>query len=191
MEIGSVFRQRRDIGHTGIQVTGTDSMPHNLLLLQNRHMILAVGIQAMPIRTPPGFFNEIFCHIQIFPVSGHFIQFGKSHFDNRMAGGYMFLHFVRTEILTDQICIFDGDIKQATFACRLIMGHGSLIKMPAVIELMAVQFFPTACPPPAIQPFAFIRHTGSQVAVRFLCSSDQRNDTVQVSIQIRIIFNGK
>ena len=111
MEISRIMHQGSHIRHTGIQIAGTNRMPHDFILLKNRFVILAISIQPMSVCSTSCFFYEILRHIKVFLITGDFIQFCQSHLDDRMTRRNVFLPFIRSEYLTNQIRILDGYIQ--------------------------------------------------------------------------------
>ena len=93
--------------------------------------IFAVGIIAFKMSP---FFYKIFGSFEIFLFVGDSIQFHQSHFNNLMARRNMF--FIMTEDAAHQVGIFQSNIQQISFSCRLIVGSGSLIQMTGVVQLM-------------------------------------------------------
>lgn len=68
------------------------------------------------------------------------------------------------------------------------MRYGSLVEVTAVVQLVAVELFPSGTAPPSGEAVAFVCHTGCQVAVGFLCCSYYGNDTVEIMVQFRVVF---
>ncbi len=73
VEICAVFRERGHIGHTRIKIAGTHCMAHNLLLVEDRHMILGIGARLASVGEAPCLLYKIFCLVEIFLVARHLI----------------------------------------------------------------------------------------------------------------------
>ena len=179
------------IGHSGIQIAGTDGMAHDLILLKNRFMVLTIGIQFVSVCSASRFFYEILRHIEVFLITGDFIQFCQSHLNDRMTRRNVLLPFIRSEYLTNQIGILDCHIQQCPFSGCPIMSDSRFVEMSAVVQFVAVDLFPAGTAPPTRQTRTFIGNTGRQVTVRFLCCRYDGNHTVEIMIQFRIILYGQ
>ena len=103
----------------------------------------------------------------------------------------MLLSFIRTKDLTYQVGILDSYIKEITLPCCTIMSNGSFIQMTAIIKFMTINLFPTTLSPPTGKAIAFISNTSGKIAIRFLSSSNQGNNAIQISIQRFIIFHSQ
>ena len=163
-------------------------MTDNFLLLKYWHMVLTVCIQFVTVCSTSGFFNEIFRHVEIFLVAGHLIKFCQSHLNYRMSGRNMFLIFTRTENFTNQIGILDCHIEQSSFTCCLIMSNSCFIQVSGVIQLMTVYFLPSFCSPPSGQACTFVGNTCCKISVRFLSCGNYSDNTIQITVQILVIF---
>ncbi len=108
-----------------------------------------------------------------------------------MSGRTMYLTGIRTKSLTDQVCIFNGNIQKGLLASCLIMSYSRLYQMATIIEFMRIQFFPLMSPPPTRKTVAFIGYTSCKIAIRLLCRRDNGNDTVKIMIQFCIIMYGQ
>ncbi len=56
---------------------------------------------------------------------------------------------------------------------------------------MTINLFPTTLSPPTGKAIAFISNTSGKIAIRFLSSSNQGNNAIQISIQRFIIFHSQ
>jgi hypothetical protein len=77
----------------------------------------------MAVCAPPSFIDEVAGHIQVLGLPGDPVEFNERHFDDRMAGWYVFLVFTGPEYLAYQIGIFNGHIQQGMFSSSLLMSH--------------------------------------------------------------------
>lgn len=73
MEISRIMSKGCHICHTRIEVAGTYGVAHDFVLLQDGLMVLAVFAQLVPVGAPSGFFDEVFRHVEVFPVARHLI----------------------------------------------------------------------------------------------------------------------
>ena len=106
-------------------------------------MILAVGVESVSVGSAACFFNEISGQIKVLFLSRYFIQFGESHFYNRVSRRDVLLTFFGTENFTDKVSVFDGYIQKVSFSCCQIMSYGRLVHVSAVIQFMAVDLLPS------------------------------------------------
>ena len=103
----------------------------------------------------------------------------------------MDLPFIGTKCLAHQIGILDSHIQQRAFASRFIVGDRSLVEVPAVIQLMAVDFLPSVCSPPSGQAGALVGDASGQIAIRLLRLGNDMNHAVKVMIQFFIIMRSQ
>ena len=73
VKISRIFSERCYVCHARIQVSGSYSMSHYFVLLQDRLMILAIFIQSMTVGSAPSLFYEVLRHLQVVAVSCHLI----------------------------------------------------------------------------------------------------------------------
>ena len=111
--------------------------------------------------------KKIGCGVQISSLAGHPVELYQCQFNLLMSGVTPFLSFAGAEYLTDQICIFPGDVQDLRLPGGLIVSSRCLYHVPCCIKL--VSFY-------QIRPL--LRRlidcvVGVQVSVRLLCPSYQ------------------
>ena len=73
VEISRIMRQGSYVRHSGIEVAGTNRMTDDFLLLEDGHVVLAIGVQLMTVSPPPCFLDEVASHIQVLFISRYLI----------------------------------------------------------------------------------------------------------------------
>ena len=120
---------------------------YEAVLLYDRLVSLRIGIATLCLTTH---IKEISCFVKVFFVFGQDIELAKSHLCYLMPGNYMRLSLVRTNLAANTIGISNGNIKEVTFPCCLIVGTCRLKKVTKVIEFMRnyLHLLPTltSCP---------------------------------------------
>ncbi len=108
-----------------------------------------------------------------------------------MPGGVLYLAFAIAERLAHKVGVLDSHIEKRLLPCGEIVGHGSLIKVAAVVELMAVDFFPAVSAPPSRKALALVGDTSGEIAVRLLGSSNEIDHTVEIVVELGVILHGE
>ena len=73
MKVSRIMRNGSHVCYARIQIAGAYGMSNDFVLFQDRFMVLALCIEAMPVRTPSGFFHKIAGFGQVFFVSRYLV----------------------------------------------------------------------------------------------------------------------
>ena len=149
MEISRITSQCGNVGNSTKEITCTNSMSDNLVLLKNGFVVLGVFRGLMAIGATPRLFHKITSAFQVAFVACHLIQFAKSHLYDGMTTRTMNLPFIGAKRLANQVSVLDGDIQKALLPRSTIVSHRTLNEMAAVVELVRVDFLPFVCTPPS------------------------------------------
>ena len=135
------------VSHTGIHITGTDSMPPCLRLLNDGFVTLRIEVTTTRLATVV---QQELRFIKIFLLTCQHIEASQCHLRDLMTWHHTSLTCIRSHLTDDTVSITFGDIQEFFASCRLIVGAGSIHHVTEVIQLMAqeVLHFPAllACP---------------------------------------------
>ena len=101
-------------------------MTNDLLLLQDRHVILRVLAGLVAVGATSCLIDKILGAFEVFLVARYLIQLAECHLDDGVSTWTMNLPFVRTKSLADEVCVLNGDIEKGLLTCSPIVGHSTL-----------------------------------------------------------------
>ena len=99
-------------------------------------MILGILTGTVTIGATACLLDKILGTVEVFLVACHLVELAECHLYDGVTTGTMDLSLVRTEGLTYEIGILDSDVQESLLTCSAVVGHCTLDKMTAVIELM-------------------------------------------------------
>ena len=194
LQIITIVLQGRNIRHSCIHITGPYSMSYRFVLLSDRQMVLPISSATELVLTVPVIsfifasgIQKKFRQIQIACIPCRSVQFDQSQLHLLMSGSHSYFPWFRTKSFTQQISIFNGNIKERTFSRSFIMSYSSLIHMTHIIQLMTVitLILPTVFRSPRMQRITN-RTVSIQITVRLLSFPYQVNQAIHISIQFGI-----
>ena len=189
--IGAVARQRRHVGHTTVEIAGTDGVTYDLVLLEDGHVVLRVHARCMTVGAAARLVDEVLGTLQILPVARHLVELAERHLDDGVSAGAVYLSLAGAEGTADEVGIADGHVQERTLARGAVVGHGTLYQVSAVVELVGVNLLPAVSAPPAAQARTLISDAGRQVAVGLLRQGDDADDGVEIVVQLFVVLGSQ
>ena len=185
VDIGGVAGEGGYIGHSRIHIGGAHCVTHCLVLLQYRLVALRVFCLDLCL---PTIVEEELCLIKIFLVSCDQIELAECHFGNLMARNHACLSWVRPHLSNHAVGVADGDVEELPASCSLPVSHGTFNHVAQIIQFMAQIFFhaPSLVACPEVRMFRVLCTGGIEVAIGFLCRSDDIEHAVDVSLQLLV-----
>ena len=190
-DVGVLASERGDIGHAAIQVARTHGVADRLPLLGHRQVVLHVarvaeaGLQVTAVGLAALVEKEL-RQLQVAAFAGRAIQLHQADLDLLVARHVA--NPAGPEHAVDQLRVADRHLQQGTLAGGLVMGHGRLVQVADVVELVVdLQVRPAREPLPLrIHPRGIDGAGGVEVAVLLLGPRDLGDEGVEIGVELGV-----
>ena len=124
-------------------------------------------------------------------VSGRAVELDQSHLGDLVARPDRFL--ARPEGPHEQLRAPERDVQERLLARRLIVGHGGLVEVAEVVQLVAVDLLQLPAPRagPGVGLLGVDRARGVKITVRLLRVGDLVDQAVEVGVELRVRMNAE
>ena len=215
LHVRAVARERRDVRHAAVEVSGAHRVPHGLALPRHRQMVLVVRPRQSHLRLATRHelallgedvrraraavrgaapVEEVLGELQVARLAGRAVELAEGELDLLVSGHGLELRRAGAERPVDEVGRTDRDVEKRPLPRDLMVGDGRLVHVADVVELVAeVAVAPPRGPHHAVVRLAVLLPIGEaeragrvEIAVRLLGLCDQVDQVVQVLLELRV-----
>ena len=185
MNVVLVASQSGNVGHTGIHVGSTHSVTNGLVLLDDGLMSLRVVVNDSGLST---IVEQELRFVEVLLLACYQIELGQCHLSNLMTGHHTGLSRIRAYLAADAVGIAAGNVEELRRPRCLPVSNGCFHHVAEVIKLVreVFLFHPTLAASPLMRVVRVLCASGIEIAVGFLCGSDDVEHRVYIGLQLLV-----
>ena len=185
IHVRRVARERRDVGHAGVEVCGTDGVSERLLLLQHRPVVLIRRTPDGPEVLASAHVDEVLRELEVLRISSRLVETAEADLDFLVSRSFAALSLAEAERLRNEVGVPGRHVEKRALARHLVVRHGGLVEMAHVVQLacVAVSAERLRAHHRRLVPK---RAGGVEISVLLLRAGDLGDEVVEVAVELGI-----